>query len=309
MNAEDLLRRALIEAADSTWLEREVKRRQLSRGIAMRFVAGETAEDGLAAVRAVTAAGKTATLDYLGESVDSERQARAAAETIVQMLWRVGEQGLPCGVSVKPTQMGLAFSDELCFSLLSEIVKEAARIEAHVTLDMEGSDVTEPTVTMVERLHEAGMDNCGCAVQAYLRRTQRDIERLTRVDASLRLCKGAYAEPPELAYQSRAEVDASYATSMEWLLQHGRYPRLATHDHRLIARALHRLGPFGRRPDDFEFQMLYGVRTDLQDQLVADGWNVRVYIPFGGEWFPYFMRRLAERPANVLFFVRALANR
>ncbi len=309
MNAEELLRRPLIQAAESEWLEREVKRRQLSRGIAMQFVAGETADDGLTAVREVTATGKTATLDYLGESVDEERQARAAAETILTMLRRVGEEGLPCGMSVKPTQMGLSFSEELCFELLSQIVSEAARIDAHITLDMEGSEVTEPTVVMVERLHAAGLHNCGCAVQAYLRRTQRDVERLTAAGASLRLCKGAYSEPPELAYQPREEVDASYASSMDWLLQHGRYSRLATHDHRLIARALHRLDEFGRGAEDFEFQMLYGVRTDLQDELVADGWNVRVYIPFGQEWFPYFMRRLAERPANVLFFLRALVNR
>ncbi|MDQ3974319.1 MAG: proline dehydrogenase family protein, partial [Actinomycetota bacterium] len=174
------------------------------------------------------------------------------------------------------------------------------------TLDMEASDVTEVTVALVERLLAAGHRDVGCALQAYLRRTPGDVERLSALGASLRLCKGAYAEPPAVAHQRRAEVDASFATLADWLLEHGSYPRLATHDDRLVDRARNTAARLGRGRDDFEFQMLYGVRPRLQDALVRDGYRLRVYVPFGDQWYPYFMRRLAERPANLVFFLRAL---
>jgi proline dehydrogenase len=202
----------------------------------------------------------------------------------------------------------LRLDRDLAFDLLAQIAGEADRSDAHVTLDMEGSDVTEATVALCERLRAAGHTNVGCAVQSYLRRTQRDIERLTAAGASLRLTKGAYAEPPDIAFQATREVDASFARSADWLLANGHHPRIATHDHVLIEHVKRTAFRLGLSPDDFEFQMLHGVRRDLQGRLVAAGWRLRVYIPYGTQWYPYFMRRLAERPANLVFFLRALAG-
>ncbi len=303
-----MLRPALIKASESPLLRRQVTTRRFSRKLALRFVAGETLDQGLDTTRQLAREGKTVTVDYLGESVTTADDARGAAKTYLEALDRIGQEGLPAGVSVKPTQMGLALSEGLCAELLEEIVVVAERIGEHVTLDMEGSDVTEPTVAMVERLQHAGHRGVGCAVQSYLRRTRADIERLTAAGASLRLCKGAYAEPEAVAYRSRADVDASYAACADYLLERGVYPRIATHDDRLIDHVKNTAARVRRSRDDFEFQMLFGVRASLQDALVRDGYRLRIYVPFGDQWYPYFMRRLAERPANVLFFLRALRD-
>ena len=303
-----MVRTLLIRASESEALRRQIVSRRLTREIAMRFVAGDTLDEGMAVSRQLAATGKTVTLDYLGESVTDETEARGAAKAYLEAIARLAEEALPAGVSVKPTQMGLGFDDDLCMELLSEIAAAAASRTEHVTLDMEGSDVTEATVALVERLQAAGHGLVGCAVQSYLHRTADDVVRLTAAGASLRLCKGAYAEPAQVAYQSRRQVDASYARCADYLLQAGTYPRFATHDDRLIRHICGRARVHGREPAQFEFQMLYGVRSQLQDELVADGYRVRVYVPYGDQWYPYFMRRLAERPANVVFFLRALVG-
>jgi proline dehydrogenase len=303
-----LFRRVLLAATDNTFLERQAMTRAVSRRIALRFIAGETLEHGIAAVRQSAAEGKTATLDFLGEAVRSPDDARAAQRTIVEGVNRITEESLPCGVSVKPTQMGIAFDPDLAYELLGGVAAAAAASGAHVTLDMEGSDVTEATVALCERLRADGHTNVGCALQAYLRRTRSDVERLTAAGASLRLTKGAYDEPPDIAFKDRREVDATFGSCADWLLRNGHYPRIATHDEALIERAKRTVIRHGLSPTDFEFQMLYGVRRELQDRLVAAGWRLRVYIPFGTQWYQYFMRRLAERPANLLFFLRALAG-
>ena len=303
-----MLRRALIAASNNRHLERQVTTRGLTRRIAHRFIAGETLDDGIAAIRATAAEGKTATLDFLGEVVTSPDDARAAQRTILDAIDRIAADGLPSGVSVKPTQMGLAFDPDLAHELVSGIAGAASGPGAHVNLDMEGSDVTEATIALCERLRAGGHGNVGCALQAYLRRNQADVERLTAAGASLRLIKGAYDEPPDLAFQRRREVDRSFARSAGWLLAHGHYPRIATHDEALIEHVKRVAVRQGLAPDAFEFQMLYGVRRELQDRLIAAGWRLRVYIPFGLQWYPYFMRRLAERPANLVFFLRALAG-
>lgn len=305
------LRPLLIAASTNPTLRRELTGRRWPRDLALHFVAGETLEDGLSASRGLAAQGKTVTLDYLGESVTTEREARRAAEVVLATLSRLGGEGLPGGVSVKPTQMGLGLPGDggrLCRELLRTIAAEAERREAHVTLDMEDSSVTEQTVALVEDLIAEGHRNVGCAVQSYLRRTRADVARLSAVGASLRLCKGTYDEPAELAYQSSTEVDASFDDCAAALLAGGSFPRIATHDHRLIARVKGHAARLGVSPRDFEFQMLYGIRTPLQDALVRDGYRLRVYVPFGDQWYPYFMRRLAERPANLLFFLRAVAG-
>jgi proline dehydrogenase len=311
-----MLRTMLIKASESPRLRHEVTSRSLTRNLALRYVAGETLDDGLEAVRALAHSGRSVTLDYLGESVGTEAEARGAAKMVLEALDRVGEERLPCGVSVKPTQMGLTFAPSLCAELLSDIVAAAERLpgsaeDAHVTLDMEGSDVTESTVALVEQLHAAGHERVGCAVQTYLYRTREDVVRLSRLEpraASLRLCKGAYAEPASVAWQRKEDVDRSYAECADELLDHGRYPRFATHDDALIDHIRNGAARRGLDRSDFEFQMLYGIRTSLQEALVRDGYRMRVYVPFGDQWYPYFMRRLAERPANIVFFLRSLRD-
>jgi proline dehydrogenase len=303
-----MLRRTLIAASASPFLERQATTRSLTRRIAHQFIAGETLDDGIAAVRSVAAAGRTATLDFLGEAVTGPADAHAAQQTILDAIARIAGASLPSGVSVKPTQMGLAFDADLAHRLLGGIAEAAAGAGAHVNIDMEGSQFTEATVVLCERLRADGHANVGCALQAYLRRNQRDVERLTAAGASLRLIKGAYDEPPDIAFQRRREVDESFARSADWLLANGHHPRIATHDDALIERTKRTAIRLGLSPDDFEFQMLHGVRRDLQQRLVDGGWRLRIYIPFGVQWYPYFMRRLAERPANLAFFLRALAG-
>jgi proline dehydrogenase len=304
------LRTVLLEASENPILRRLVTRQGWARDLALRFVAGETLTEGLAAARTLAGEGKRVTLDYLGESVNDPARAREAAEVVLTMLERIGAEGLPAGVSVKPTQMGLGLGGDpegaLARELLGEIAKAADTIGAHLTLDMEASDVTEATVSLVEDLIGGGCRDVGCAVQSYLYRTRADVARLSAVGASLRLCKGTYDEPPDIAYPAKMQVDASFDDCAAWLLEHGTYPRIATHDHRLIARTKGHAGRLGVGRDAFEFQMLYGVRTQLQDELVRDGYRLCVYVPFGSQWYPYFMRRLAERPANLVFFLRAL---
>jgi len=306
------LRPLLLAASTNATLRRELTGRRWPRALALRFVAGETLEDGLSAARGLAAQGRSVTMDYLGESVTRERDARRAADVVLATLAGLAAEGLPGGVSVKPTQMGLGLPGDpdghLCRELLRTIASEAERRGAHVTLDMENSAVTEQTVALVEDLIAEGHGNVGCAVQSYLRRTRADVARLSAVGASLRLCKGTYDEPADLAYQSDIEVDASFDDCAAALLAGGTFPRIATHDHRLIARVKRHAGRLGVSPRDFEFQMLYGIRTPLQHELVREGYRLRVYVPFGEQWYPYFMRRLAERPANLVFFLRALAG-
>ncbi len=301
-----MLTELLVRASDSPTLARLVTRNTVSRRLAQRFIAGESVEDGLAAAAAAARVGRTATLDYVGEKVTDVAAAEEAAAVYHACLDGIDAGGLPAGISVKPSQMAVSTEPERCAELLADIAVAAKRIDAHVTIDMEDSEVTETTVGLVERMQAEGHANVGCAVQSYLHRNDDDVARLSAVGASVRLCKGAYAEPPHLAYQDQREVDASYARASTFLLRHGTYPRFATHDERLIGIIRTEAARLGRGPEDFEFQMLYGVREELQAELVAAGYTVLVYIPFGDNWYAYFMRRLAERPANVAFFARAL---
>ncbi|MGH8907943.1 MAG: proline dehydrogenase family protein [Egibacteraceae bacterium] len=301
-----MLRAVLLRASESALAKRAVTGWTPPRRIALRFVAGDTLADGIRCAQALAARGKSVTLDYLGEAVRSGGEARAASKVYLEALGRIADERLDGGVSVKPTQMGLHVDRHLARDIIAEIVTAAEQVGAHVTLDMEGSDVTEATVGLVEELQAAGHHAVGCAVQAYLRRTRDDLDRLNAVGASVRLCKGAYAEPPAVALATKAEVDVNYAVCADLLLHGGAYPRIATHDHVQIDNVRQLAARLALPRDAFEFQMLHGVRTPLQDQLVRDGYRVRVYVPFGQQWYPYLMRRLAERPANLAFFLRAL---
>lgn len=301
-----MLRRALIAVSQSESLRNVAENTRPARAVAMRFVAGETLDDGIRVARELNAEGMMVSLDELGEEVTDGDVAQRAADSYRRTLERMDSEGIDGNISVKLTQLGLEISPDLARRLVADICRHAADLGRHVTVDMEGSDHTEATIALVAALRDEGHANVGCAVQSYLHRTAGDVDRLIRMGASLRLCKGAYAEPPEIAYQSGREVDANYARLAEVLLTSGTYPRIATHDHVLIHEVKNLAVRHGLTRDDFEFQMLHGVREPLQESLVADGYRLRVYVPFGPEWYPYFMRRLAERPANVVFFLRAL---
>src|SRR3990170_2386483 len=271
-----------------------------------RFVAGETMDEGLAATAGLRAKGIEATLDLLGEATASEDDARRAARGYVEVLNGIFHRGLGSHVSLKLSQMGLDLSEDLAAELLDLISRTAASVGTFVRVDMEDSGRLPATLRVFDRVMLSGARNIGIVLQAYLFRTPEDLERYNRLGVPIRLCKGAYDEPPAVAYPRKADVDAAYGRLAEQLLLHGTGPALATHDERLIARARAFAASRGIAQDRFEFQFLYGIRRDLQERLVADGYRVRVYVPFGTHWYPYFMRRLAERPANVAFIARHL---
>lgn len=288
------------------WLSRRramldfVTRRRLPRAFARRFVAGETLDHAVAAVRAVNHRGMSATLDVLGESVTSVPEAVAARDEILKVVDRIAAGGMNANVSVKLTQLGLELDSAVCRADMMAILEHAAPHGIFVRIDMEGSPYTERTLRLFrEHLHPRFGDLVGVVIQSMLRRSDRDVEDLIRMRARVRLVKGAYAEPYQIAYPDKADVDAAFTRQARRLLDAGDYPAIATHDERLIAAVKQYAGAHGYGPERFEFQMLYGVRRDLQDRLRAEGYRVRVYIPFGTHWYPYFMRRLAERPANI----------
>jgi proline dehydrogenase len=281
-----------------------VRRNRLARKFASRFVAGETIESAVAAAGELKARGIASTLDLLGESITAEAEAVAARNQYLAMLDRMAAAGVEVNVSVKLTQMGLDISEELCAANLTCILEKAERVSGFVRLDMEGSDYTQRSLDFFEqRLFERFGRHCGVVIQAMLRRSAADVEKLIAMRARVRLCKGAYLEPPSVAFPDKADVDKSYVALMERLLADGNYPALATHDEAIIARAREVVRRDSIPAERFEFQMLYGVRRDLQLRLVRDGYRMRVYVPFGTQWYPYLMRRLAERPANIAFIL------
>jgi proline dehydrogenase len=286
-------------------LERLSMALPFTRALVRRFVAGDRLEDALRALDRLSAGGLHWTVDVLGESVDSEETAEAAANRYIATLDALAARGLEANVSLKLTQMGLDIDPEFCRRNVGRVVERAASIGAFVRVDMEDHTRTDVTLEIGRSLHATYRD-VGVVIQSYLRRSAEDVEQLIDKQIRVRLCKGAYDEPASVAFASKAEVDESFARLMERLLLAGRYPAIATHDERLIDHAVAFAGENDVAPSQFEFQMLYGVRRDLQERLVADGFTVRVYVPYGTEWYPYFMRRLGERPANVLFVLRNL---
>ena len=276
------------------------------RGFARRFIAGEHVEQVIAAARAVETRGLAITLDYLGESVSETPEARRATQEYLDIVDRIVAAGIERNVSLKLSQLGLDLDPQLGLDNLRRILQRASPHGFFVRIDMESSAYTDATLDVFETLWEEGFRQVGVVLQSALRRSAEDLRRVTRMGARVRLVKGAYKEPRELAWQRRAEVDAAYVSLTQALLREGTYPAFATHDPAMIAAAKTYAAEYGVRRDAFEFQMLYGIRRDLQTALAAEGYKVRVYIPFGREWFPYFMRRLGERPANVGFVIRAL---
>jgi proline dehydrogenase len=272
-----------------------------------RFVAGDSLDDALVALESLRAEGMRWTVDVLGESVDSRETATAGADRYMATLDALAERGLEANVSLKLTAMGLGIDRDFCLENVRRVVDRARQIGGFVRIDMEDHSKTDQTLEIAHELHATYAD-VGVVIQSYLRRSATDIERLIGEQVRVRLCKGAYDEPSSVAFVSKAEVDQSYRELMEQLLLRGRYPALATHDEALIEHAIKFAQENGIGPDRFEFQMLYGVRRDLHERLVARGWTVRIYLPYGTEWYPYYMRRLAERPQNVLFMLFSVLN-
>ncbi len=282
--------------------------------MASRFVAGETIESAMAAVKGLNTIGISASLDLLGESVTNEAEARAAGAEYVRLIDAIAQNKLDANVSVKLTAMGQDIGDDLCESIMRSVLDRARQHGSFVRLDMEGSAYTQRTLDFFEnRLYPAYPDNVGIVLQSALRRTWKDVERAIALNCRVRLCKGAYLEPETVAFPLKADVDRNYVTCMQALMERGRYPGIATHDPEIISIAKSFASEHGIDRSRFEFQMLYGVRRDMQEQLAREGYRLRVYVPFGTQWYPYLMRRLAERPANLAFItgniVREFAGR
>ncbi|HKW39645.1 MAG TPA: proline dehydrogenase family protein [Gemmatimonadales bacterium] len=299
-----MLRTGLLWLSEQPRIFRFIRGNGLARRFAARFVAGETVEAGVAALRDLHAAGLNASLDLLGESVRTAAEAHAARDAYLETLDRIAPFGADANVSVKLTQMGLDIEERLCVDNLRAIVGRATTHGSFVRIDMEQSTYTERTLQLFKRsLYPEFGNNVGVVLQSYLRRTEPDVDQMIALGARVRLCKGAYQEPAAIAFPDKRDVDLTYVRCMERLMLKGQYPAIATHDARIIAHAKAFARDKGIQPARFEFQMLYGVRRDLQLALRRDGYNVRVYVPFGTQWYPYLMRRLAERPANVAFLL------
>ncbi len=273
--------------------------------LARRFVAGETFEDVVPVVRRLNERGLHATVNMLGEHVKDRAAAVRAAREYLTVLDHIQRTGVDSNLSIKPTQMGLEISDEFCYQTLLPVVARAAEYGIFVRLDMEGSAYTQRTLDLFFRLYEH-YRNVGVVIQAYLYRSERDIDELNRVRARVRLCKGAYKEPARIAYQKMDEIRKNFLKLAEKLLLHGHYPALATHDDRLIEPIKRMVAEKGIGRDQFEFQMLYGLRPEAQERMAQEGYHLRVYVPYGPHWLPYFYRRLRERKENVWFVLKAL---
>src|SRR3954465_7914118 len=297
-----MLRNTLLYLSNQPRVFRFVRHNTLAKKFASRFVAGETLDEALEAVKALNAKGITASLDLLGESVTNEREAHAAGAEYITILDRIHAQKLDANVSLKLTAMGLDISEELCVGIMHDVLGRAQTYNTFVRLDMESSAYTERTLSLFyDRLYPAYKENVGIVLQSYLYRTSADVEQAIQARCRVRLCKGAYKEPASVAFPEKKEVDANYVKCMQMLLDKGNYPGIATHDPAIITAAKRYVADQQIDRSRFEFQMLYGVRRDLQEQLVREGYRMRVYVPFGTQWYPYLMRRLAERPANVAF--------
>jgi proline dehydrogenase len=280
-----------------------------ARRTARRFIAGETLDEAIAVVRDLNARGILAALDHLGENVANREDGERAAGEYQELLQRIAAEGVQSTISVKLTHVGLDFGEDFCCDLMRSVLETARSVENMVEIDIEGSEYTQSTLDVFHCLLDEN-DNLRLALQAYLFRTEEDLQGLIERGSSVRLCKGAYDESPSIAWKEKGEVDASFARLMDLMLseqaiQKGFYPALATHDHALILRAEREVARRRIDKDRFEFQMLHGVRRDWQQRLAADGYRLRIYVPYGTQWYPYFMRRLAERPANLLFMTRA----
>jgi len=303
-----VLRALFISLSESRSLRAVAEKSPLGRRVSTRFVAGTEIDDVLRATKLINQNGATVSIDNLGENVTNADEARASAQAYHRLLDEISARALKANISLKLTHMGLDVDECRAHELVGGLVAKAAALKSFVRVDMEGSPYTQRTLELVHQLHRipGNQGAVGTVIQSYLYRSEKDVNDLLSAGIRIRLCKGAYKEPADIAFQKKSDVDSNYIKLMKTLMTSGIYHGLATHDERIIKEAK----AFATRekisPDSFEFQMLHGIRRDLQQQLVKQGWRMRVYIPFGTEWYPYFMRRLAERPANVFFILRNL---
>jgi len=307
------VRGIFISLSESRWLRALAERSSIGQSISGRFVAGTQVADAIQVTQTLNKAGLSVSIDNLGENVTTADEARQSAELYQQLLSEIAVRGLNANVSLKLTHMGLDVDPQLAHEQVSRLVAAAASLHPKnfVRVDMEGSPYTQRTLDFVRELHRNPENRgiVGAVIQSYLRRSEDDVAALLDEGIRIRLCKGAYKEPAEVAFQAKSEVDANYIKLMKKLLKSGIYHGLATHDEKIIRKAKEFAVGENIPRDSFEFQMLYGIRRDLQQALVREGWRMRVYVPFGAEWYPYLMRRLAERPANVFFLARNLLRK
>ena len=301
-----LMRQAVIAVADNPLVTKFFTGSNLARGLVDRFVAGESIDEAIAVCHDIAAQGLTITLDQLGENVHTQAEVDAATATYVAGLRRLRAEGLEPNVSVKLTMLGFDLGDDVARDAMASILETAREVGGFVRIDMEGSAYTERTMRVFFELHDQFPAEVGIVIQSYLHRAEVDVRDCIARNARVRLVKGAYAEPASVAFQGAAKVDASYVKLMKLLLDEGSFPALATHDPALIQQARDYVRQRDIPLDRFEFQMLYGVRRDEQQRLAGEGYGMRVYVPYGTEWYPYFSRRIAERPSNALFVLRQL---
>ncbi len=278
----------------------------LSRPLTSRFVAGQTLADGIGVLQSLAAKQVSGTLDFLGENVHSLSEAGRSRDCYLSALQAIRSHSLPATVSIKLTQFGLDFSEEACLENVAALASVAQAMSSRVEVDMESSEYTDRTLQTVFSIQERFRGNVRAVIQAYLQRSESDIRELNRRGIPVRLCKGAYREPASVAFARKPDVDANYLKLMKLLLDEGTYPAIASHDEKIVGEALRYIRAKAYPPDRFEFQMLYGIRRDLQSEVTRQGYCLRLYVPYGEAWYPYFMRRLAERPANVLFLAKNL---
>ncbi len=304
-----MLRSVLLYLSEQKWLQNLVLNWRFARKRARRFVAGETLDEAMGVIRTLNKRGMDVTLDHLGESVESEDQACAATADYIEILKRLDlENGYRATISIKPTQIGLAIDRDLCLANMRRLAQVAREHGNFVRMDMESSNYVEPTLSIFMELFEE-FDNIGAVVQSYLRRSEDDVRELVRRRAPVRLCKGAYMESADVAFQKKRQIDDNYVRLLEILMDSESPVGIATHDGRMLDAGKELIRSHPDRSAPTEFQMLFGVRRDVQEQLVEEGYGMRIYLPYGTEWYPYFMRRMAERPANLLFVLRAIRGK
>lgn len=302
-----LTRSALLYLARQDKLKDFAARFSAFRKITARFIAGESSDEAVAVIRELNTHGCSASFDHLNESVGSVAETEAEVREYLDVLAKIDESGINSNVSIKLTQFGLDIDPELAYKNARMVVQEAKRRGNFVRIDMESSAVTQVTIDIFKRLRaEFGLNDVGIVLQSYLRRTYEDAQDLLKIPARIRICKGAYNEPPEVAFPDKKDVDENYVRVMQLLLSSGVYHGIATHDPNMINETIRYAREEGIAKEAFEFQMLFGIRRNLQEQLASDGYNMRVYVPYGKHWYPYFMRRLAERPANIWFVMKNL---
>ncbi|HVS30703.1 MAG TPA: proline dehydrogenase family protein [Thermoanaerobaculia bacterium] len=304
-----MFRTIFIALSESTMLRAVAERSRIGRRLSSRFVAGMTVQDALAATARTNAAGMTVSVDNLGENVTNVEEASHSAALYREMLDEIAKRKLQANVSLKLTHMGLDVEEAVSRRIVAGLVSHAGELDNFVRVDMEGSSHTQKTLDIVRELHGRHPGRVGAVIQSYLIRSEDDVRRLCAEGIRIRLCKGAYKEPAGIAFQAKEDVDASFVRLMKIMLRSGVYHGIATHDPAMIEATKAFARAENISPDSFEFQMLYGIRRDMQEGLVKDGWRMRVYIPFGTEWYPYLMRRLAERPANAIFILKNVFRR